>query len=168
MTTKKQADQLWSSLTSALTRAGEAIQKIVQNKAWEPLGYASFAEAWADRMSGVPLAAEMRAHVVYQMFSDGLDNDQVADAIGVGSGVGPASIANFRRERSNGVPPDLARGRTTHVQEHYRKPPRPPQFFHVQFDPDEYDGFKLKAKNHDLDIQKFTEDAIRRAFEGLD
>lgn len=164
MTTKKQADQLWSSLSSALVKAGDAIQKIVQARAWEPLGYSSFAEAWADRMSGVPLAAEMRAHVVYQMFADGLDDDQVAEAVGAGSGVGPASIANFRRERSNGVPPDLARGRTTHVNEHYRKPPRPPQFFHVQFDPDEYDGFKALAKKYDLDIQKFTENAIRTAF----
>ncbi|QFG05126.1 hypothetical protein SEA_DRE3_50 [Gordonia phage Dre3] len=167
MTTKKQADQLWSSLSSALVKAGDAIQKIIQTQAWEPLGYGSFTEAWADRMSGVPLAAELRPYIVYQMFSEGMDDDQVADAIGSGSGVGPASIANFRRERSNGVPPDLARGRTTHVNEHYRKPPRPPQFFHIQFDPDEYDGFKDLAKKHDLDLQGFTQDAIRGAFNAL-
>lgn len=50
---KAQATRSWDDLRSAFTRLDEALQHIIDARAWEPLGYDSFAEAWASEMRGV-------------------------------------------------------------------------------------------------------------------
>lgn len=64
--TAEQASALWADLRGSFINAEKRIVEIIELKAWEPLGFESFAEAWASKMHGIRLATEeVRAHVVY-------------------------------------------------------------------------------------------------------
>lgn len=47
--TKAEAEALWTKLSNLWEDLDQTILEIVQTKSWEPLGYRSFAEAWAAR-----------------------------------------------------------------------------------------------------------------------
>ena len=146
---KKQALAMWNDLRGHFVNAEKAIAAIIDAKAWEPLGFASFAEAWADRMQGVPLATDsIRAHVVYAMFESGLDNAGVLAATGLGSQVGPRSIETLRRQKDAGVPAGMA---STRVRGHFRSNPCRPRIVHVQLQPAEYDRFRAISKESGID-----------------
>lgn len=165
MTTKPAANKLWNDLRGHLVKAEAAIEAIIDAKAWEPLGYASFAEAWADRMAGVRLATEeMRALVVYAMFADGLTDDEVVTATGYGSQVTKAGASALRRQRSNGVPPSLA---STRVRSHLRRKPTEPARVHLEFTPTEYAAFKAAALRHGTTVEAVAAEAVREAFAEL-
>lgn len=64
----RQAGDLWDSLRDNLVNAEATLAKIIETRAWEPLGYSNSLEAWNDRLKGVRLATDaMRAAVVYAM-----------------------------------------------------------------------------------------------------
>lgn len=67
---QKEAEALWVSLRSALVNAEAAIVEIIKTRAWEPLGYDTFAQAWNDRMRGVKLAAACNTHIVYALLDE--------------------------------------------------------------------------------------------------
>ena len=60
--TKLQANSMWDGLRGHFTNAADAIREIIEARAWEPLGYTSFAQAWKSEMCDVTLAREIRAH----------------------------------------------------------------------------------------------------------
>lgn len=157
--TKAQAVSLWDDLRGHMVNAEACIAEIVATKAWEPLGYLSFADAWAARMQGVPLATDgMKAHVVYALIESGLDDAGVLGATGIGSRVGPASVEALRRQKSAGVPPDLA---TTRVRSHLRKQPGSPRMVHVRLSEVEYLEFKALALSLDADAATLAAQLIR-------
>lgn len=159
---KRQAEKMWSELKGHFVNAEKVIIQIIQAKAWEPLGYGSFAEAWAERMAGARLASEeLRAHVVYAMFDEGMDEPEVNEALGVGSGVGPHQVKMLRRQKSNGVPAGMA---STRVRSHLRKKPDAPRTIHVTLSSDEYNRFKELAADRGLSVEKIATEAIRAAF----
>lgn len=159
----KQAEAMWEDLKGLFVNAEKKIVEIIEAKAWEPLGYDSFAEAWQARMAGVRLSSEeLRAHVVYAMFDEGLSEPEVNCALGVGSGVGPRSVQSLKRQRSNGVPPSLAS-----VRSHVRKLPGVAQTIHVQFPADKYLEFKRVAMLAGRDVASIAQEAIESAFEDL-
>lgn len=161
--TKAAAGKMWDELRGHLVNAEKCIAKIIDAKAWEPLGYTSFAEAWAARMQGVPLATDvMRAHVVYAMFDAGLDDAEVLDATGIGSQVGPRSVAALRRQKAAGVPPELA---STRVKAHYRKKPGAPRTVHVELTEREYAAFREYAESQELDTASLAAQLIRAYIE---
>ena len=102
------AEQLWRDLRTGLLDIQNTIATIIAEKAWEPLGYASFTEAWSARLADITIAPELRAHVVFEMFREGSTPEDVAAAM---KGVGRESADAFKREMDNGVPADLASGR---------------------------------------------------------
>ena len=106
--TSEWAEQLWRDLRSGLLDVQKTIATIIAEKAWEPLGYASFTEAWSSRLADITIAPELRAHVVYEMFREGSTPDGVAAAM---KGIGRESAEAFQREMENGVPAELATGR---------------------------------------------------------
>ena len=64
----RQAGDLWDSLRDNLVNAEATLTKIIETRAWEPLGYSSFLGAWNDRLKSVQLATEaMRGAAVYAM-----------------------------------------------------------------------------------------------------
>ncbi|MFY2788497.1 hypothetical protein [Rhodococcus sp. MALMAid1271] len=163
--TEVQASKLWSDLRGHFVNAEKKIIEIIELKAWEPLGFESFAEAWASKMAGVRLATdEVRAHVVYAMFDGGMSDTEINDQLGVGSGVTDRQVKMLRRQKSNGVPPSCA---TTRVRSHLRKSPSTPRTIHVQFGSDEYLQFRDLAKSAGRDVEDIAAEAIRGAFEAL-
>lgn len=102
-------EQLWQDLRTGLLNIEQNIKTIIAEKAWEPLGYESFTEAWSARLADVTIAPELRAHVVFEMFREGSTPDEVAAAM---KGVGRDSADAFKSQMENGVPAELATGRT--------------------------------------------------------
>ena len=102
------AEKLWGELRTGLLNVEKTIAQIIHDKSWEPLGYNSFTEAWAARLSDITIASELRSHVVYQMFREGSTPEDVAAAM---KGVGIDSADAFKREMENGVPAEIATGR---------------------------------------------------------
>ncbi len=164
---EKQAESLWSDLRDAFVNAERKIKEIIEAKAWEPLGYDTFAEAWNDRMAGVRLATDAaRAHVVYALFDDGASDEQVYETVGgIGSGVTPDAIKTLKRQKSNGVPVNRA---TTRVKSHDRERPTAPKTVRVELTPDEFDQYKTVVKRLNLDLADEAGKALRAHFRKLE
>lgn len=156
---KTQALKMWANLRGHFVNAEKAITEIIAAKAWEPLGFASFAEAWADRLQGIPLATDsIRAHVVYAMVEAGLDDAAVLAATGIGSQVGPRSVAELRRQKAAGVPAGMA---STRVRSHMRCKPSRPGIVHVPLQPSEYARFRALSAELRTDPGELAAGLIR-------
>jgi len=156
---KTQALKMWANLRGHFVSAEKAIAEIIAAKAWEPLGFASFAEAWADRMQGVPLATDsIRAHVVYAMVEAGLDDAAVLAATGIGSQVGPRSVSALRRQKAAGVPAGMA---STRVRAHTRCKPSQPHIVRVSLQPSEYEAFRALSAELRTDPGELAAGLIR-------
>lgn len=156
------AEKLWDRLEKGFLDTQNTIIAIIESKAWEPLGYESFSKAWVDRiMSKVTVASELRPHVVYQMFSEGLTAEQVADAV---KGITTESANELKRQRNNGVPADQA---TTVVRRHHRRKPGNWSFLHIKVDTDTLKEWKRLAKEHNKDMTEVAHEAVTAAFEKL-
>lgn len=156
---KETSTALWDELRDGFINVENTIIRIIETKAWEPLGYSTFAEAWADRMSGVRLAGEVRAHVVYAMLSEGND----VEAVSVNTGVGTGTVEDLKRQKSNGVPPEAA----TLVRQHRRGQARPPYRLIVEFSHAEREEFAEACKACDLDMNAEAAEAVREHFSRL-
>ena len=89
MLSKMEAQQLWDNLRGSLLETEKNIRAIINTRAWEPLGYETFAEAWRDNLSDIELSTELRAVVVFAMFDDGASKSDVAKSV---AGVGPTTV----------------------------------------------------------------------------
>lgn len=99
------ASQMWDRLKENLLGVQEALEDIIKNRAWEPLGYDSFADAWVDRLSDVKLSGVMQAAVVLAMFDQGETVEKVATTV---SGVGPSRAKAYKQAHDAKLPPKLA------------------------------------------------------------
>ena len=91
------AEDLWALLDPRST-----IEEIIARRAWLPLGFKTFTEAWLARgFDRVTPPVEARALIVYQMLDDATDPLDIACAI---RGVGPEIITSLVRQKANGVP----------------------------------------------------------------
>lgn len=114
------AEKLWDKLRTDLLGVNKTIIEIIEQKAWEPLGYESFEKAWVDKLSGIDFSAAVLPHIVYAMYDEGMTPDEVADIV---PSVGPTRAENLARQKKNNVPardarPD-SRPRPQHRDEHY-------------------------------------------------
>lgn len=160
-----EAAALWRELRSAFVNLERIVTDIIAYRAWEPLGYETFTEAWAAKMGGIRLAStELRARVVYAMFNDGLNVEQVASQFGVGSGVTPEAVDYLKRQADNGVPPEAA---DITVRRHKRRKAGPPRRIVVEVTAAEMSMFKRKAKANGVDINDVFLTAGREAFKGM-
>ncbi|SBS73899.1 Gp49 [uncultured Mycobacterium sp.] len=159
---EKQALQLWNDLRQHFINAAAVIEEIIEKRAWIPLGYESFAEAWHSRMGDVTLAVEVRPHVVYQMLTEGYDYDAVAAKV---KGVGRDRAESLDRQRRNGVPARDASMST--VREHLRKKPSGPAWIHVDVGPIALKRYQKLAEKHDTTVEQIAAEAIAARFEEL-
>lgn len=153
------AEKLWAKLHASLLDVQTAIIEIIANKAWEPLGYNSFGECWAAKMDGISIAAEIRPHVVYQMITEGMTDDEIADAV---KGVGPETVRRLAEQRAVGVPASNAsvaklKGRT---------PPKHSTLF-ISVPSDLMLRWKRLAKANSVGVSEFAYAAVQLAFEEL-
>lgn len=161
---KKNAEALWNELASNLLAAEESIKEIIKNRAWEPLGYESFYEAWNDRMSHIEIARDFRGIIVYQMLAEGHSDNEIAHSV---KGVGPETALGFRRDRAAGVPADKAKGKVL-VSPFERKAPASEQYrLTLVFSVEEIRAFSAKAKALGASVDAVAIAAVRAAFSEL-
>lgn len=160
------AEKLWAKLQFGLWTAEEALIEIINTRAWEALGYESFAKAWVDKMSNVRLATELRAHVVYALFDSGLAPAEVAESV---KGITPDAAQDYKRQKDNGIPSTHAKPTT--VREHERELPAPPQIIKISIDAALYAEWAKIARRLEMTVSELAAPAaipaITRAFKKL-
>jgi hypothetical protein len=155
---RKSALRLWDKLRQHFENAQRVIEEIIETRAWEPLGYETFAEAWTATMSDVPVAAAIRSHVVYQMFSEGLNVDAIVAAV---NGISHHGVESLQRQRNNGVPPEFAL-----VHEHLRTRPSPRRFVRVDLG-DHLPEYQQIAKRLGTTVSEILSEAGHERFAEL-
>lgn len=159
---QKQALGLWQKLRQHFVNAAAVIEEIIERRAWEPLGYDSFAEAWNAQMGEVTLAVEVRPHVVYQMLTEGYDYDAIAEKV---KGVGRDRVESLDRQRRNGVPAKDAS--MSVVREHLRNRPSSAAYIHVEVGPIALRRYRKIAERLGLTVEQIAAEAIAARFEEL-
>jgi hypothetical protein len=171
----RQAQKLWALLRQHFINFERTLEEIIEKRAWEPMGYESFPEAWTAQMGDITLAAEFRPHVVYAYFDQGAS---VADVAAGVKGVGPERAAALKRQRNHGVPADAASmstGRkwhnrnedTTVVREHERKKPAEASTVHIALSALKYKRYQKIAKKVGVPLEDLCRDAIDEKFAAL-
>lgn len=123
---RTEAEVLWGRLDTLLSNLFETISEIIDTKAWEPLGFSSFTEAWdsTDKRKW-SFAQDVKNLVVYHMISEGKSDAEIAELI---NDYGPPRVGNLRRQRKAGFPPEKANPyadptKTVKVKPFVRRPP---------------------------------------------
>lgn len=162
---QKECEALWGQLRDHFASAEKVLISIIEDRAWFPLGYDTFSQAWNDRMKGVRLATEgVRAHVVYTLLAEGLDDREIRNVIG--TQIGDTALVYLREQRDRGVPAGLA---TTRVKAHDRSRfVAPPRFLRVELRTDELSAFTEIAAARGLDRDAEAAKAIRAHFARLE
>jgi hypothetical protein len=99
--TKKAAYAMFDRIRVGLVDLAEAIQEVVDSKAWETIGYESLAEAWDDLLSDVTLPIEVRPVLVYAMLEAGEDGETIAHTV---KGISEATVKTLAQQKGAGVP----------------------------------------------------------------
>ena len=154
------AEKLWERLHSGLLDSQKSIIAIIEAKAWEPLGYESFSKAWIDKMTDITIAVELRPHVVYEMFKDGLRPE---DAARVVPGIGIETAKALKRQRDNGVPANKA---TTVVRQHNRGRPQK-HWLSIELDAEVHQEWHRIAKEHNTTVADIAIPAIAKVMDKL-
>jgi len=153
------AIHLWEDLAHALTRFEEALERVISERAWEPLGYSSFADAWVDRMQGTRLATSRQAAtVVYALLDSGASREEAMESLGAGSGVAPITLDRLIEQREAGVPAHLA---STRVRRHERSLPSPPSRITVELTHEEWTYLRDLCEARGLDLHAEAAAAVR-------
>lgn len=100
--TKPEAQALWNRLRSGLLGVERDIKEIVETRAWEPLGYISFVEAWNAELRGVEFTGAMQAAVVLSLYDSGATQTEVAAAV---HNVGPSKAEHYQKAHAVGLTP---------------------------------------------------------------
>lgn len=138
------ARSLWDRLKDAFAQTEKSIAELIAARAWEPLGYSTFTEAWKAEMKDVELASQLRPHIVYQLFDEGMTPEEVSRNV---KGVGPDKAENLKRQKDSGVPAGNA---STAQPQGQRKRPTAQgdgrRTITLSVDADEYDQWYSVAK----------------------
>lgn len=160
MSKQTDAEAMWSSLRDALANVEEAIKKIVAAKAWKPLGFETFAEAWDARMGGVALANSIKPYVIYAMLDESLTLDDIASI----TGWGIDQVSRAAEDYKIGVPVEGA----TVVRQHVRRSPGEERSVHLLFEPDELFWLKEVAKSQGRNLRREARKAVIARFEEIE
>lgn len=157
---QREARELWDKVREGFASAEEGLKRIIETKAWEPLGYASFAEAWRHELNHVRLTTDyLKAQVVYAFLDQGLTASDIGDRIPVDRD----AIDSLVRQRDNGVPADFARVRT-----HFRKRPSEAHVAHVPLKPSELTTFRQLCESRGVAFEKEAAKGLRAHFRSFD
>lgn len=97
---QREAQAVWNRLRGLLLGAEQALEEIVQTRAWEPLGYPTFAEAWKTELKGVRLTGVIQHKAVYALFDSGATVEEVQEAV---AGVGPVVAEKIKGCYDKGI-----------------------------------------------------------------
>lgn len=149
---KQQAETLWANLRSNLLAAEDNIRQIITERAWEPLGYESFAECWQERLSDVKLSKELRAVVVYAMFED---DTTPADAAHAVAGTGVVEVRSLHSAWSQGMGAHDA-AFVTRSKPKARPTAGAPRRVATMFQAHEYEELRAAAAEADASLSEYV------------
>jgi hypothetical protein len=155
------AEKLWTRLQSNFLDTYKTLAEILETEAWKPT-YATFTDAYTDRMANITFAPEMLPHIAYRMFAEGATPDQVTDAV---KHVGPQAARRLKEQRDDGVPADQAT--TTRVREHRRNLPGPWKWLRLKVNNDVHREWMAIARRHHTTVAAVALRAAKAAFEEL-
>lgn len=158
--TVEQASALWDSLRDAFTNLHDAIRRTIEAKAWRPLGYETFTQAWDDRMKGMPLANAVKPYVIYAMLDEGQSIEDITGATNWGADQVGRAAEDYRY----GIPPEGA----TVVRRHFRRAPGAPSRVHIEFPAHEYERIAGIATAQGRDVAAEARAAVLAHFERLE
>lgn len=166
----KTAKNLWKQAREGLVSAEKALVLIVKAgpSTWEPLGYATFFDAWKSELSESRLATNyMKAQIAYEFFKWGLTDKDIVEMSPANSGLTPDGVKRLREQYGMGVPPEAA---TTHhkVRPHERANPSPASVVKVDVGPDDYATWKAVAEALGSSLELEAQKALRKHFRTLD
>jgi len=154
------AEALWAAVRDTLANVEEAIKAVIAAKAWKPLGFETFAQAWDARMKGVTLANSVKPYVIYAMLDDHVPLDDIAGA----TGWGLDQVSRAAEDYRIGVPVDGA----TVVRQHFRKAPSERKTVHVTFESGEMFWLNEVAKRTGRSVHEEAKRAIIAHFEAME
>lgn len=102
--TKQRAKALDQEIREALVLTAEKVSEFILGKAWTHLGYESLQD-WVKSLSDIRLGLPVVNLLAYELIASGEADDEIALSL---RGVGPEGVANLRRQKAAGVPPNLA------------------------------------------------------------
>lgn len=157
--TKREAEELFNGLRDDLMSAERRIVRIIKTRAWEPLNYESFAQAWNERLDGISLATgALKAHVVYALL-DTMTPEEIGATV---TGVSTRLARHLKREKEEfGKRPEDAE---VVVRTFVRRRPTPPQTIRVEVTPAEYAAWASSAAVEGETIGEYSAEVLRRHF----
>ena len=162
---KTTAEQLWTRLSDGLNDVEATLIEIIESKAWEPLGYASFTDAWNDRLKDSRLANRtdmLRAHVVYALFAEGLTDEEVI----VLAKVPDARVKNLRAAVAANVPAERAAGyKAEPTAKVTRSTPETRSGLRLEFSAQELVYWNATIEDDEL-LHELAADAVRSRLNG--
>lgn len=172
MITKNEAQKLWGQLRNAILNLEGLLEEIVEKRAWEPLGYNTFHDAWEKELAGVKLAGAMQSKVIYAMFSAGATPNDVASAV---EGIGSVKAKAYEEAYDKALPVNLAdkyvstqstlgplADGETIVHAHVRRKPQFSGKITVDgFDEEEVSTWKDLADKNQLDWKELVRETLR-------
>jgi len=156
------AENLWEALRSGFLGTEKTIVEIIKARAWEPLGYETFTDAWVKEVADISIANELLPHVVYQMFAEGLTVDEVAETV---KGIGADRAESLDRQRRHGIPAHAAS--MYEVRRHMRRRPRPADTIHVVVGPAVLQDCHRIATQVGRSVEDIAKEAIMARFAEL-
>ena len=156
MISKTKAENLVKHAKTSLRYFYKAISTIIEEEAWRPLGYDNFTKLYESEFSGMPLAEEMKAPIVYAMLNDHVTDYDISKAV---PGVGPAKIKSARRQKEAGIPAEKAY--LSNVREHSRKMPPKKHWANAEISKEEHEDLLKIGEYYGQNIQQMTLEAIQ-------
>lgn len=150
--TPDRATELWDALRTNLLAVEDGIRQIIATRAWEPLGYETFAVCWAERLGDLKLTKELRAVVVFAMFED---DATPADAARAVSGTGVVEVRQLHTAFQQGMDARDA-AFVTRAKPKTRPTAGAPRGVHFQLSAEEYAAFRAAAAEADTSLAEYA------------
>lgn len=157
--TRTTAAELWVSLRNSFAVTTSTIEKIIETKAWEPLGYSSFREAWTEEIGlDEPMSQTVVDMVAVRFALEGADDSELLSL----KGIGPKKLHGVKIAASVGLDKPVQRRATQ------ASLPGPSRRISVEFTPEERERFTALAEADGSNLTREAEKAIRSWFSRIE
>lgn len=156
---KTEAAELWVSLRASFTVTTATIARIVETKAWEPLGYSSFREAWTEEVGLDEAMSPAVVDMVAVRFAlEGAPDEEILSV----KGVGPSKLRAVKVAARVGLDKPVLRRATQAAL------PGPTRRVSVDFRPEERERFVALSEATGSTLQREADKAIRAWFDRIE
>lgn len=158
-TSKAEAGELWIKLRDSWAVTSKTIREIIRTRAWEPLSYSSFFEAWRNEVGlDAELDRSVAMVIAVQFAVEGVEDAQILKL----PGVGPRTLPAVKTAAKVGDDKPVIRRSTT------ADLPSIARRITVDFEPEERARFAHLAERNGTSLVQESEKAIRAWFDRIE